>query len=124
MNSITIAQISIYSLRNKFLWEDVRGNIDILLLTETELDSSFSGEQFYMHGYTNPYCLDRNANGGLLLLYVREDFPSKKVDNVDFDTGLETTFIEINIGKWLISCSYSPHEADIKNYLNVIGKES
>ena len=124
MNSITIAHISINSLRNKFLWEDFRGNIDILLVTETKLDSSFSGEQFYMHGYTNPYCLDRNANGGLLLLYVREDFPSKKVDNVDFDTGLETTFIEINIGKWLISCSYSPHEADIKNYLNVIGKES
>ena len=99
MNSITIAQISINSLRNKFLWEDVRGNIDILLVTETKLDSSFSGEQFYMHGYTNPYCLDRNANGGLLLLYVREDFPSKKVDKVDFDTGLETTFIEINIRK-------------------------
>ena len=52
-----------------------------------------------MHGYTNPYCLDRNANGELLLLYVREDFPSKKVDKVDFDTGLETTFIEINIRK-------------------------
>ena len=44
MNSITIAQISINSLRNKFLWEDVRGNIDILLVTETKLDSSFSGE--------------------------------------------------------------------------------
>ena len=44
MNSITIAQISINSLRNKFLWKDVRGNIDILLVTETKLDSSFSGE--------------------------------------------------------------------------------
>ena len=46
-----------------------------------------------MHGYTAPYHLDRNANGGGLLSYVREDIPSKKIDNVDFDTGLEAMFI-------------------------------
>ena len=73
---------------------------------------------------TLPYGLDRNANGGGLLLYVREDIPSKKTDNVDFDTGLEAMFIEINIrkAKWLINYSYNPHKADIKNHLKAIGK--
>ena len=77
-----------------------------------------------MHGYTTHYCLDRNANGGGLLLYVREDIPSMKIDNVDFDTGLEAMFIEINIRKTksLISCSHNLHKADIKNHLKSIGK--
>ena len=126
MNRITIAQININSLRNKFSFvcEAVRGNIDILLVTEIKLDSSFRSAQFQMHGYTTPYRLDRNANDGGLLLYVREDIPSKKIDNVDFDTGLEAMFIEINISKikWLISCSYNPHKADIKNHLKAMGK--
>ena len=70
MNCITIAQININSLRNKFsfLAEAVRGNIDILLVTETKLDSSFPNAQFQMHVYTTPYRLDRNTNGGGLLL--------------------------------------------------------
>ena len=74
-----------------------------------------------MHGYTTPYHLDRNANGGGLLFYVKEDIPSKKIDNVDFDTGLETIFIEINIREtnWLISCSYNQQKADIKNHLRI-----
>ena len=78
-----------------------------------------------MHGYTTPYRVDRNTNGGGgLLLYVREDIPPKKIDNVDFDTGLKAMFIEINIRKikWLISCSYNPHKADIKNHLKAMGK--
>ena len=67
-----------------------------------------------MHGYTTSYRLDRNPNGGGL----------KKIDNADFDTGLETMFIEINIKKikWLISCSYNPYKANIKNHLKAIGK--
>ena len=54
MNRITIAQINIKSLRNKFsfLCEVVTGNIDILLVTETKLDSSFPNAQFHMYGYT------------------------------------------------------------------------
>ena len=76
-----------------FLSKTVHGNIYILLVTETKLDSSFPSAQFHMHGCTAPYHLDRNANGGGLLSYVREDIPSKKIDNVDFDTGLEAMFI-------------------------------
>ena len=77
-----------------------------------------------MNGYIAPYCLDRNRNGGGLLLYIREDIPSKKIANVDFDKDLEAMFIKIKIRKtkWLISCSYNLHKADIKNHLKVIGK--
>ena len=54
MNHITIAQINIKSLRNKFsfLCEVVTGNIDILLITETKPDSSFPNVQFHIYGYT------------------------------------------------------------------------
>ena len=57
MNRITIAQININSLRNKFsfLCEAVRGNIDILLVTETKLDGSFPSAQFHKHDYTTPH---------------------------------------------------------------------
>ena len=94
------------------------------MVTETKLDSSFPSAQFQIHGYTTPYRLDGNANGGGLLLYVREDFQSKKIDNVDFDTGFGAMFIEINIRKIkrLVSCSYNPHKADIKNHLKAIAK--
>ena len=126
MNRIIIAQINIKSLRNKisFLCEAVRGNIDILLVIETKINSSFPSAQFHMHGYTTSYRLDRNANGRGLLLYVREEIPSEKIDNIDFDTGLEAMSTEINIRKikWLISCSYNPHKTDIMNHLKVIRK--
>ena len=66
MNGITIGQININSLRNKFsfLCEAVSGNIDVLLVTETNLDNSFPNAQFHIHGYTTSYSLCKNANGG------------------------------------------------------------
>ena len=51
--------------------------IDILLISETKLDSSFVVNQFLIVGFTPPYMLDRNANDGGIMLYVREDIPSK-----------------------------------------------
>ena len=64
-----------------------------ILATEAKFDSSFPSPKFHMHGYTTPYRHDRNANGGGLLLCVREDIPSRKIDNVDFDNGLEALLI-------------------------------
>ena len=59
-NRVTIAQINVNSIRNKFdfLCEMIRGNIDILLITETKIDSSFPSAQFQIDGYTTPYRLD------------------------------------------------------------------
>ena len=65
-NRVTIAQINVNSIRNKFdfLCEMIRGNIDILLITETKIDSSFSSAQFQIDGYTTPFRFDRDSNGG------------------------------------------------------------
>ena len=79
---------------------------DILLLSETKSNDSFSSAQFKMPGYTSPYRLDRTNNGGSLLLYIREDIPSKLLDtaNVINDINFESLFVEINLSKskWLI----------------------
>ena len=55
----------------------VKDNIDILMLLETKLDSSFSHAQFIIKGYSKPYRLDRGRNGGGLILFIREGLPSK-----------------------------------------------
>ena len=72
IHRVVIGQININSLRNKFdfLSSLISGNIDILLITETKLDNSFPEAQFHTEGFASPYRLDRNANGGGILLYV------------------------------------------------------
>ena len=74
----------------------VRGNIDILMISETKLDASFPISQFYINGYTSPYRLDRNGKGGGILVYVREDIPSKLISQFP---NVEGFFLEINLRK-------------------------
>ena len=59
-----------------------------------------------------------------MLLYVRDNIPFKVLDNTDFGHESEAIFVEITIRKtkWLISCSYNPHTADIKTHLKVLGE--
>ena len=56
INRIVVAHLNINSLRNKFelLKLFVMNNIDILLITETKLDSSFPSQQFAIEGYSLP----------------------------------------------------------------------
>ena len=48
MNKIFVGQLIINSIRNKFdfLAQQVKGNIDILMISETKLDESFPVGQF------------------------------------------------------------------------------
>ena len=121
-NRLVIAQININSLRNKFdlLVQIISNNVDILLVSETKIDSSFPNAQFYIAGY-NVYRRDRNLNGGGILLYVKEDIPS---NSLSINTSFETFFIEINIRKkkWLIGCTYNPKSNLISSHLEQIGR--
>ena len=55
----------------------VQDNIVILLASETKIDDTFPVGQFYNDGYSTPYHFDRTSHGGGILLYIREDIPSK-----------------------------------------------
>ena len=71
--------LNIDSLRNKFdaLTQKITGNVDNLTLSQTKLDSSFPEGQFLIPGYSAPYRIDRTCHGRALMLFVREDIPSK-----------------------------------------------
>ena len=51
--------------------------MNILVISETKIDASFPIGQILLNVYSTPFRLDRNAHGGVILLQVREDIPSK-----------------------------------------------
>ena len=65
----------------------------------TKLESSFPSGQFLIDGYSEPYRLDRNRNGGGVMIYVREDIPSKLLNKHTFTEAVEGLFFEINLRK-------------------------
>ena len=65
VNKVIIGNININSLAATFghVKEVILKNVDILVITETNLDDKFPLGQFYVEGFTMPYILDRNRNG-------------------------------------------------------------
>ena len=112
LNKLIFAHLNINSIRNKFglLSEQIRGNVDILMISETKMYDSFPVGQFFIEGFCTPYRLDRNSKGGGILLHVKEDIPSNLI-TVDISP-IESFYVELNLrnNKWLINCSYNPHK--------------
>ena len=92
------------------------------MILETKTDNSFSAMQFHIEGYCI-YRLNRNEYGGGVLVYVREDIPSKLIPMQS--SSIESFFIELNLRykKWLLSCSYNSHRTLISEHLSIIGKD-
>ena len=120
---IIIGHLNINSIRNKFdlLADLIKGNIDIMVISETKIDESFPTSQFSITGYSPPYRLDRNNQGGGLLLYVRNDIPSKQII-CNFSQDIECITVEINIWKkkWLIYGIYNPQKNNINRHLSAL----
>ena len=97
--------------------------VDILLLLETRLDDSFPTAQFSLNGFCKPYRLDRSSNGGGILLYVRDDIPSRLLTDYKIKDNLEFFFVEVNIRKkkWLLGYFYNPHlNVYLKGYDSIL----
>ena len=125
LNKLIIAQLNVNSLKNKleFLKEQIQDNIDILMISETKIDASFPVGQFLLNGYSTPFRLDRNANGGGILLYIREDIPSKLL--LVEENPIEGFFVKINLRnkkKWPISCCYNPQKTSLSNHTAALSK--
>ena len=101
VNKVIIGTLNINSLASKFdqLSMVIGNHFDILTIQETKLDGSFPTQQFALAGYSEPYRLDRNRDGGGVMVYVREDIPSKQLDKHTFTKNVEGLFLEINLRK-------------------------
>ena len=71
----------------------------MLVIQGTKLDPYFPEGQFLLPGFRKPYRRDRNRNGGGILVYVRDDIPSKEINNFDIGVGTEGIFVELNFRK-------------------------
>ena len=93
----------------------IKNNIDILLLSDTKIDSSFPTAQFHIDGFTI-YRRDRMKLEGGLILHVREDVPSTLLK---IDSEIEAFYIELNIRKKksLLCCSYNAKRIILQNTL-------
>ena len=125
LNKLIIAHLNVSSLRNKleFLKEQIQDNIDILMIPETKIDASFPIGRFLLNGYSTPFRLDRNAHGGGIPLYVREDIPPKLL--LVKENLIEGFFVEINLRskkKWPLSCSYNPKKTSLSNHIIELSK--
>ena len=74
---LILGYLNIKSIQNKFevLKFIIRNNIDIFLISETQLDDSFPTTLLLIKGFSAPYRFDWNSKDGGLLLYIREDIP-------------------------------------------------
>ena len=72
---LVIGSLHLNFISNKFdnLKLIIQRKIDILVITETKIDSTFQLNQFAVQGYSKRYRFDRNTNGGGVYIYVRED---------------------------------------------------
>ena len=100
----------------------IKDNIDIFMISETKVDDSFPDGQVFIDGFGAPFRLDRNRNGGGIMLFFRNDNPAKVVSTDD--RPIESFYVELNFRnkKWLLNCSYSPKHSGIESHLDSLSK--
>ena len=139
LNKIVVGNLNINSIRNKFgsVAYQVKGIVDILMISETKLDESFPLSQLLLGGYSILFHFDRTGNGGGILLYIREDIPSireffdipyiREDKPLTMNRNIESFFVEINLNKkkkWLLSCSHNPTQMQTSNHLAELSKST
>ena len=98
----------------------VKNRIDVLLISETKIDSTFPTAQFNAHGYSLPLRLDRNNHGGGLLCYVKNDIPIKPVPLLFGSIECSILVATISKKNWLIMGSYNPNKSKISDHLSIL----
>ena len=98
--------------------------IDVIILIETKLDDSFPKAQFCIDRFCIPYRLAKNRNGRSLMIYVRDDIPSKMLTKHDLPEDIEAGFIELNFRKckWLLCATYRAHSQNDNVFFDNIDK--
>ena len=117
-----IGYLNINSLRNKLTHLGVilkYLSLDYFVLSETELDESFTNTQFTLDGYEIRARRDRNEFGGGLIEYVRKGLICKRIAKYERKYN-ECICSEITFSKkkWAIFSIYRPpHVENLTDFL-------
>ena len=79
---------------------------------------------FSLQGFCDPYQFARNRNGCGIMLYIKEDIPSRVIEK-KLRNNSEYFFFEINLRKkkWLFCYSYNPHKNSISTHIDFLRRE-
>ena len=77
------------------LSDQITGNIDVLMVSETKTDNNFLNGNFLIDEFSTPHRLCRNSKGGGLLLFAREDIPPNLIETAA--TAIEYFCKELNL---------------------------
>ena len=124
--NIIIGYININSVRNKFeqfsyLMKDL---LDIIIIAETKLDSSFPSNPFTISGFRSPIRLDISSNSGGILVYIKDDILFKKIEGLEIPRDIQAIPIEIDIRKqkWLLLPLNSNPRQGPKYFVDNLGR--
>ena len=67
------------------------------MISEIKVDNSVPYGQFFLDGCRTPFRLDRNRNGGGIMLFIRNDIPAKVVSTDG--RAFESFYVELNFRK-------------------------
>ena len=101
----------------------ITNNIDIYLLSETEIDENFPNQQFNISNYKT-FRRDRNKHGGGLLFYINENIPCKLVNDQIIPSDIEMIMFEflVRTRKWLCIGLYKSPSQNENYFLDILSK--
>ena len=77
------------------------GRFDILLITETKIDATLSNSHFNVEGF-RMYRVDRNAHGGGMMIFIRNDICFHVVTRFNIDMSsfrTESMLLKVKMNK-------------------------
>ena len=116
LKKVIIANVNI----NSFV-DQIKGKVDLLMVSEMKLDENFSQDQFKISSFSRAFRPNRNSSGGVIIWFIR-DIPAKLIFSDVLPT--EGFYVEINLRKqkWLICCSYNPNKHKISKHIEALSK--
>ena len=122
--NIIFSYLNINSVRNKFqnMSSLISENVDILIVAETKLDSSFPKTQFVIPGFHHPFRLDVNRRRGGLLVYVKGSITARVLTSFSTPADTQTIVFEINLRKekWIFVAIYKPPSLNSQYFLDTL----
>ena len=123
--NVIIGHLNVNPLTNKFVTVDelTIKKIDICLISQTKVDTSFLNQQFKINGY-KMFRRDRDRFGEGLMFYVNEQIPSQvlSLESIPMDTELILLEFTIENRRWLCIGTYRPPFQNEKYFIDHISK--